>query len=151
MGEGRAMIYRDECYRIVGACFEVYNNKGCGFLESVYQECLEIEFRHQGIPFVPQPELMLTYRDVPLRRSFRADFVCFGKIIVELKAVSSLCDAHQAQLLNYLNAAGFQLGLLINFGHDPKLEYKRMALTDRRQERTDGGSIITETHSRPFA
>ncbi|HEX6987511.1 MAG TPA: GxxExxY protein [Planctomycetaceae bacterium] len=145
------MIYRDECYRIVGACFEVYNDKGCGFLESVYQECLEIEFRRQGIPFVPQPELTLEYRGAVLRQTFRADFVCFGKIIVELKAVSSLCGEHQAQLLNYLNATGFELGLLINFGHYPKLEYKRIALTKRRSEIPHDGTASVATHPRPFA
>lgn len=126
------MIYREECYQIVGACFEVYNAKGCGFLESVYQECLEIEFRHRGIPFVPQPELALSYRGIALRQSFRADFLCFGAVIVELKAVAGLCDQHQSQVLNYLHATGHRLGLLVNFGGHPDLEYKRIVLTGER-------------------
>lgn len=140
------MLYRDECYRIIGCCFEVYNDKGCGFLESVYQECLEIELRHQGVPFVSQPELVLSYRSRPLKQSFRADFVCYGKIIVELKAVTSICDEHRSQLLNYLNATGFELGLLVNFGHYPRLEYKRLALT--RKQTTSNPASSIQYHSR---
>jgi GxxExxY protein len=127
------LIYPEESFAIIGACFNVYNEKGCGFLESVYQECLEIEFEHQGILFVPQKELRLSYRDRPLKQTFKADFVCWDKIILEIKAVSELVDEHRAQVLNYLNATGFKLGMLVNFGHYPKLEYERFALTTGKQ------------------
>ena len=125
------MLYREEAYRIIGACFEVYNDKGCGFLEAVYQECLEIEFRHQKIPHEPQPRLPLTYRGIPLKKKYRPDFICYGAIVVELKSASSLCSGDQAQMLNYLNATGYQIGLLVNFGHYPGLEHKRIVLTKR--------------------
>ena len=120
------IVYKDESFRIVGACFEVYNDKGCGFHEPVYQECMEIELALQGIPFKAQAELGLTYKERPLSEVYKPDFICFGKIIVELKAVSALTDEHRAQVHNYLKAAGLKLGLLVNFGHHPKLEYERI-------------------------
>jgi len=123
------LIYKDESYKIIGACFELYKQKGCGFLEPVYQECLRIEFEIQEIPFVFEPIIQLEYKGRQLEQFFKPDFVCFGKIIVELKAVSSLVDEHRAQTINYLNATGFELALLINFGHFPKLEYERLANT----------------------
>ena len=128
------MIYRDECYKIIGACFEVYNEKGCGFLESVYQECLEIEHDYQQIPFVAQQELRLFYRGGELKQKFVPDFICYGKVIVEIKAVSKLGDEHRAQVINYLNATGYQLGLLINFGGHPKLEWERLVLTTKKTD-----------------
>ena len=88
------LIFKDECYRIVGACFEVYNEKGCGFLEAVYQECLEIEFQHLGILFESQKELTLTYRGRELKQKFIPDFICHAGIIVEIKAVDTLHDVH---------------------------------------------------------
>ncbi len=124
------IIYPDESYAIIGACFNVYKDKGCGFLEPVYQECLEIELEYQTIPFFAQKNLTLSYRSRTLKRKFKPDFICFEKIIVELKAVSRLIDDHRAQVLNYLNATGFQLALLVNFGHYPKLEYERLVLTE---------------------
>ena len=124
------IIYKKESYAIGGACFEVYNAKGCGFLEPVYQECLAIEFEHQRIPAIPKPLLTLSYRDRTLQQTYQPDFVCFEKIILELKAASILADEHRAQLLNYLHATGFVLGLLVNFGHYPKLEYERIAKTE---------------------
>jgi len=120
------IVYKDESYLIVGACFEVYNEKGCGFLEGVYQECLEIELGLQGIPFQVQKELALDYKGRPLRLVYKPDLICFDKIIVELKAVSKLTDEHRAQVHNYLKATGMQLGLLVNFGHYPKLDYERI-------------------------
>jgi len=133
-GEGSEIIYRDEAYRIVGACFEVYKEKGCGFLEPVYQECLEIEFRLQGIPFVAQQNFALAYKGETLKHTYTPDFVCFNEIIVEIKAVSALTDEHRAQVINYLNATGMELGLLINFGHYPKLEWERIVLTREARE-----------------
>lgn len=101
---------------------------GCGFLEPVYQECLEIEFDFQKIPFIAQSELSLEYRGQRLKQTYKPDFICFEKIIVEIKSVSNLVDEHRAQLLNYLHATGFKLGLLINFGHHPKLEHERFVI-----------------------
>jgi len=117
------LIFKDESYAIIGACFEVYKDKGCGFVEPVYQECLSIELQHQDIPFIEQQELDLYYREKKLAHIYKPDFVCFGKIIIEIKAVTKLADEHRAQVMNYLKATGFQLGLLVNFGHFPKLEY----------------------------
>ena len=123
------MLYPDESYRIMGACFEVHNRMGAGFLEAVYQECLAIEFSDLSIPFVAQSELLLRYRDRPLLQTYRADFICYGKILIEIKAIDRLVEQHEAQVLNYLNATGLELGLLINFGSHPKLESKRLALS----------------------
>ncbi len=124
------MIFPDESYKIMGACFEVHNRLGSGFLEAVYQECLSREFAFQSIPFVSQPVLRLQYRDQLIDQIYQADFICFGKILVEIKAVAKLADAHTAQVLNYIHASGMTLGLLINFGSHPKLESKRLALSD---------------------
>ncbi len=121
------IIYADESYRIMGACFEVYRNKGCGFLEAVFQECLELEFSDQGIPFVAQPNLQLSYKGRTLRQTYLPDFICFDKIIVEIKAVSSISDEHRARVHNYLKATDMKLGLLVNFGHFPKLQSERIA------------------------
>ncbi|MCD6199382.1 MAG: GxxExxY protein [Deltaproteobacteria bacterium] len=120
------IIYKKESYLIIGACFEVYKEKGCGFLESVYQECLEIEFGLQGIPFESQITLDIEYKGKILKHRYIPDFVCFDKIILEIKAVSDFTDEHRAQVHNYLKATGYKLGLLVNFGHYPKLEYNRI-------------------------
>lgn len=122
------VVYDEESYKLIGACFEVYKDKGSGFLEAVFQECLELELGLQGIPFAAQFPLSLTYKGHPLKHKYTADFVCYGKIVVELKAVDRLVDEHRAQLLNYLNATGYRLGLLVNFGHHPKLEWERLVL-----------------------
>ncbi len=124
----KEIIYREESYKIMGACFEVYKEKGCGFLEAVYQECLELEFGLQGIPFQPQVSLALAYKGRPLKQRYIPDFICFGQIIVEIKAVSQLADEHRAQVHNHLKATGYRLGLLVNFGHYPKVEYERIVL-----------------------
>ncbi len=126
------LIFERESYAILGACFAVYRGMGCGFLEAVYQECLALEFEACGIPFRAQVELPLEYRGRRLSQAYRADFVCFDKIIVEVKATSELVPEHRAQLINYLNATGMQLGLLVNFGHYPKLEHERLANTRRK-------------------
>ncbi len=123
------LIFKDESYAIVGACFEVYKDKGCGFVEPVYQECLSIEFLHQNIPYEAQRQLDLYYRDQKLTHLYKPDFMCFGKIIIEIKAVTKLTDEHRAQVMNYLKATGYELGLLVNFGHFPKLEYERIVGT----------------------
>ena len=110
----RTIIFKDESYKIQGAFFEVYREKGCGFLESVYQECLELELAVQGIPFVAKKPLSLSYKGRPLKSVFQTDLICFEKIIIEIKAVSALTDEHRAQLQNYLKSTGLTLGLLIN-------------------------------------
>ena len=120
------ILFAEESYRIIGACFEVYNRMGCGFLEAVYQECLAIEFETRGIPFVVKPEQQLAYRGRCLTQTYQPDFVCFRRIIVEIKAVDSLCREFRAQVLNYLNATGFDLGLLVNFGGYPRVEHERL-------------------------
>lgn len=121
------LIYEQESYRIRGACFEVYKEKGCGFTESIYQECLEAELEMQGIPFDPQHQVPLVYKGRTLTHRFVPDLICFGKIIVELKAVSHLADEHRSQIINYLKATGMKLGFLVNFGHHPKVEIERFA------------------------
>ncbi len=120
------LLFKDESYAIMGACFEVYKDKGCGFVEPVYQECLEIELAHRGIPFDSQHELDLFYRDTRLTHSYRPDFICFDKIIIEIKAARMLAADHRAQVMNYLKATGFELGLSVNFGHFPLLESERI-------------------------
>jgi GxxExxY protein len=122
------IIHKLESFEIMGACFEVYKEKGNGFLESVYQECLEFEFAGRKIPFKIQPELSLTYKGHLLKSKFKPDFICYDKIVVELKAVTALSNEHRAQVQNYLRATGMKLGLLVNFGHYPKLEYERIVL-----------------------
>lgn len=122
------VYYKQESYDIVGAAMYVYNTLGHGFLEAVYQEALEIEFEKRGIPFEPQKELKIYYDGRELRQTYKPDIICYGKIIVELKAVSSLDDSHRSQLYNYLHATGYKLGLLINFGSYDGLEYERKVI-----------------------
>lgn len=121
------LIFKEECYSIVGACFEVYKDKGNGFHEPVYQECMGIEFEHQQIPAIAQPSLTLEYRGRKLEHKYIPDFICYEKIILELKAVNELSDDHRSQVLHYLKATGFQLGILVNFGSHPKVQYERIA------------------------
>jgi GxxExxY protein len=124
------LVFEDESYRIRGAVFEVYREMGCGFLEAVYQECLEKEFRKQGIPNVAQRELILHYKGERLSQVYMPDFVCFERIIVEIKAMKKLGNEHRAQIHNYLNATGLKLGLLVNFGHYPKAEIERIVKSE---------------------
>ena len=120
------LLYKEETFVIRGACFEVYKDKGCGFLEAVYQESLEVELKLQGVPFVAQPRLKLEYKGHTLRSTYQPDLICFGNIVVELKALSRLADEHRAQVHNYLKATGHRLGLLVNFGHYPKVQIERI-------------------------
>jgi len=135
---------KEETYLILGACFEVYNEMGRGFLEPVYQECLEKELRLQEIPFESQLVLELEYKGQKLEKRYQPDFVCFGSVVVEIKAVSRLLVEHEAQLINYLNAGNFEVGLLVNFGHYPKLEYTRLINQKNnylRQSASSAGSL----------
>ena len=122
------LIYSDETYEIKGAIFEVYKTLGAGFLEAVYQESLEEELKLRGIPFEAQSEIKISYKGKELRQFYKADIVCYDKIILELKAVSNLLPEHSAQLFNYLRATKMKLGLLVNFGHYPGVEIKRIAV-----------------------
>lgn len=122
------IVYKEESYKIIGAAFKVYNTLGAGFLEAVYQEALEIELQRQGIPYEREKELKIVYDGVELKQTYKADFVCYGKIIVELKAVSALDDAHRAQVYNYLHATGLKMGLLLNFGNAEELEKQRIVM-----------------------
>jgi len=122
----KTLLYAEESYRIRGAVFEVYREMGAGFLEPVYQECLEREFRARGVPAVPQQALELLYKGEPLAQTYRPDFVCYGSIIVEIKAVREIAPEHRAQVHNYLKASGLRLGILANFGHHPGAELERI-------------------------
>ena len=122
------LIYEEETYAIRGAVFAVYKEMGCGFLEAVYQECLEKELKRREIPYVAQPELILAYKGEQLTQTYKPDLLCFDKIIVELKALKEFAPEHKAQLLNYLRASNLKLGLLINFGCFPNVRIERMVL-----------------------
>jgi GxxExxY protein len=119
------LILKDEVYAVVGAAIEVHKELGFGFLEPVYQEAMEIEPRLRNVPFQAQVPLMVLYKGQQLNKQYMADLVCYDKIIVELKALERFSGREEAQLLNYLKAAAFPVGLLINFGSLTKLEWKR--------------------------
>jgi GxxExxY protein len=119
------IFYQNESYKIIGAAMNVHNELGCGFLESVYQEALEIELEYLKIPFRREAILTIDYKGIRLKKEYIADFICFEKIVVEIKAVSELDNIHEAQVFNYLKATGFKLGILINFGEE-SLAYKRI-------------------------
>lgn len=117
--------YQNETFLIRGCMMKVYNELGSGFLEKVYQEALAMELRAANVPHQREAQLQVYYKGVPLRQTFVADFICYDKIIVELKAVAGLTDTHRAQVYNYLKATDMELGLLVNFGA-PKLEIERL-------------------------
>jgi GxxExxY protein len=120
------VLFKEESYKIMGAMFEVYREMGCGFLEPVYQECVEFEMSDQQIPFIPQVQLKLKYKHHLLKSKYVPDAICYEQIVVELKAVKEITDEHRAQVHNYLKATGYRLGLIVNFGHYPKLQYERI-------------------------
>ncbi len=120
------IYYKEESYNVVGAAMHVYNQLGIGFLEPVYQEALEVELKRRGIPYEREKELTIMYDGVQLQQTYRADFVCYNNIIVELKAVNTLDDIHRAQVHNYLKATGCKLGILINFCDPNGLDYERI-------------------------
>lgn len=122
------VLYKQESYEIIGACMEVYNELGCGFLEAVYQEALGLEFEARGIPFCREADLPIRYKEQVLSLNYRADFILFNEIILELKAVVELTSQHESQVLNYLNATGKKLGLLVNFGSSDGLQSKRFVM-----------------------
>ena len=112
------LFYRDESYKIRGALFAVHRELGCGFLERVYQDALEVEFRLRNIPYEREKAIQIVYKGEPLGDPYRADFVCYGKVIIELKSVSEILDVHRAQIINYLKATKMKLGFLVNFGEE---------------------------------
>lgn len=121
------LIYPEECFAIRGAIFEVYRELGNGFREEVYQQCLEREFAARKIPFDAKRELKIFYKGEPIDKTYIPDFLCYDKIIVEIKAVESLGNEHRAQIMNYLRLTKFQLGLLVNFAAYPKVAIEQWA------------------------
>jgi len=119
------IIFKEESYKIIGSCLAVFNKMGSGFLESVYQEALEIQFKHDKVPFEKEKRLHIKFNDIQLDKFFKADFVCFRNIIVELKATPFIHKNDIAQVLNYLRATDMRLGILVNFG-EKSLVYKRV-------------------------
>jgi GxxExxY protein len=122
-----SLIFPQESYNIIGAAMKVHSFLGCGFTEKVYQDALEVEFKLRGIPFQREAEMHVIYKGVTLASSFVPDFVCYDKIIVELKAIKELEDVFRAQAINYAKIAGYQLALLINFG-ETQLAYERLPI-----------------------
>jgi GxxExxY protein len=129
-------LLKDEGFAILGAVFEVYQRMGCGFLEAVYQECLEKELRLRYIPFISQPVITINYKGESLRQTYQPDLICYGKVILELKAVTRIAPEHCAQLHNYLKAAGLPLGYLVNFGHYPMVQFERIVRTLNKPQNT---------------
>ena len=122
------LVLKDEVYKIIGAAFEVHNELKSGFLESAYQEAMEIELAMRGIPFLPQAPLRIRYKDRILNKGFIADLICFNSVLVELKAIDRTTEADEAQVLNYLRCTGLRVGLLINFGDPARLDWTRLVL-----------------------
>ena len=123
--EMKELLLRDEVYAIVGAAMEVHTELGNGFLEAVYQAALKVELANRQVPFETEKPLPVFYKGQKLSIEYRADLICYGQIIVELKTLDKLTSKEEAQLLNYLNATGLRVGVLINFGSRGKLEWKR--------------------------
>ena len=134
------ILYKDESYKIIGAAMNVHNQLGCGFLEPVYQEALEIEMNLMQIPFQREVSFPIIYKGRELGKKYVADFVCYDKIIVELKALSALSFEHKAQVINYLKATRFELGLLINFG-TTRLMHERVPRDHSRYVSTNGANL----------
>lgn len=128
LGSTNRLIFQDETYAIIGAAMDVYYRLGCGFLEPVYQEALSLELDLRNIPFTAQTRLPIRYKDFTLNKKYRADFVCYEKVIVEIKSQTALTGVDWAQLMNYLKASEFRVGLLFNFGCATTLEKKRMII-----------------------
>lgn len=130
------LLYKDEVYAIVGAAMDVYNDLGPGFLENVYQEAMEVEVVARKIPSRAIQEIHIKYKGRPLKKFYIADLICYDKIIVEIKAMDKLTLREEGQLLNYLKATDMKVGVLINFGHFPTLEWKRLVFTKEPPSRS---------------
>ena len=131
------LLCAGEVFRIRGAIFEVNRAMGRGFLEAVYQECLTLEFASRGIPFRATPRLALSYKSTPLTQTYSPDFICFDRVIVELKAVRELAPEHRAQVLNYLRATGLEVGVLVNFGSSARVAVERLVLQKEPRTHAD--------------
>jgi GxxExxY protein len=118
-------------YQIIGAAMEVHTQLGCGFLEAVYHEALQEEFRYRNIPFQSEVEIKIDYKEKKIKQTYRADFVCFDSVIVELKALSKISSIEESQVINYLKASSIQTGILLNFGSS-KLEYRRLIWSNNK-------------------
>ncbi|MCA8916754.1 MAG: GxxExxY protein [Planctomycetes bacterium] len=123
------LLLKDEVYAVIGAAIEVHKELGHGFLEAIYDECLGYELADRNIVHESQPEVGIRYKRRVCKKKYVPDYLCFGQIVVEIKAIKALSELEEAQLINYLRATGKPVGLLINFGARGKLEWKRMALT----------------------
>lgn len=143
------LIFKDEAFALIGAAMEVHREKGCGFAEPVYQECMEIELANQKIPAEAQKEMAIFYKGRRLKKTYLADFVAYGKIIIEPKALDQLTSREESQVINYLKSSGLELGVLINFGA-PSLEWKRIVLTTRGSEAVNL-QPKSKSNSRQFA
>lgn len=128
---GEDLLLRDEVYAVIGAAIEVHKELGHGFLEAVYHECFGYELEDRSVPHSSQPEVTIQYKRRRCKKKYVPDYVCFGEIVVEIKAMKALTEVEEAQLINYLRASGKPVGLLINFGARGKLEWKRLALTNQ--------------------
>jgi len=127
------LIYKEESYKIIGLCFEVHNNLGPGFLEIVYKDALEFEFKKAGIPFEREKKYEINYKGVVLPHKFYADFIVYDKIILEIKSVAAIVDEFIAQAINYLKVSKNKLALIVNFG-ELSLNYKRIVLEEKLKE-----------------
>jgi GxxExxY protein len=125
------LLMKDEVYQVVGAAFAVMNELGSGYLEPVYQESMELELSLRSISFEPQKLIYIQYKGVTLKKYYCADLLCFGKLLVELKVQECLTGREMAQVLNYLKATGIEVAVLINFGPDNKIEWKRIVRSQR--------------------
>ena len=139
------LIYKEECFRIVGACLEVHRELGKGYSENIYKDALELEFKARGISIVRERPFAVSYKGAVLPHGYVADFVVLDKILLEAKAIEQLIDSHGKQVLNYLAASKLQLGLLVNFGQD-SLVWKRIVLSRQSVEDVD-----LKSFSRKFA
>ena len=122
------LLFEEESYNIIGACMKVHKNLGAGFLESIYQEALEKEFDKQQIKYESQKKIHVFYEGIRMKKYFIADFICYDKIVVEIKAASFLHQSTDAQTINYLKSTNYKLGILINFGQS-SLVWKRFINT----------------------
>ncbi len=128
MAKDQALLFKDEVFAVMGAAMEVHTELGSGFLEAVYHEALELEMTWRELPFESEKPLAVSYKGTKLKKEYVADFLVYGEIIVEIKAQDKLTSRDEAQLINYLNATGKRVGLLINFGSTGKLEWKRFVV-----------------------
>ena len=144
------LLFKEEVYAIIGAAMEVHREKGCGFAEPVYQECMEIELADQKISAETQKGMAVFYKGRQLKKTYLADFVAYGKITVELKALDKLTPSEESQVIDYLRSSGLELGVLINFGA-PSLEWKRIVLTRESKASIGSVDLQTENNLRQFA